>query len=91
MPRRGNIDGTVAGDVFSFRHTAEGRCTGELTVNGDEMTGQVAVPYTYRVRRIVLRRVGSSPRCPAARPASDPVLPQNPYTAPYEELRIRAR
>jgi len=34
----GPIDGSVAGDLFRFKNTS-GTVTGELTVNGDEMTG----------------------------------------------------
>jgi hypothetical protein len=37
----GPIDGMVTGDVFRFRLTS-GRLAGEMTVSGDEMTGQVS-------------------------------------------------
>ena len=38
---RGPLTGTVAGDVFRFRLT-NGSVEGELTVSGDEMSGQVS-------------------------------------------------
>ncbi len=45
------IEGGIAGDVFSFRR-ADGSGTGELTVRGDEMFGEVtigdSVPMTVR-------------------------------------------
>ena len=49
----GPIEGTVAGDVFSFRHVAAA-LEGELTVSGDEMAGhgkyiQVLSMYLHRV------------------------------------------
>ena len=57
----GSINGTVTGDVFTFRHTQEARFTGEMTVSGDEMIGQASIPYTYNQARLTLRRVTSSP------------------------------
>jgi len=36
----GPVEGSVAGDVFTFK-TARGTVSGELTINGDEMTGQI--------------------------------------------------
>jgi hypothetical protein len=54
----GPIEGTIAGDVFTFRQTT-GPVTGELTVSGDEMTGEILQPRRFP---IVLRRVGSPPR-----------------------------
>ncbi len=55
----GPIEGTIAGDVFTFRHSNDTRLMGDLTVRGDEMTGEVKIG----ARRIVLlRRVGSSSR-----------------------------
>jgi hypothetical protein len=54
----GPIEGTVAGDVFTFRQT-NGPVTGELTVSGDEMKGEILQPSRFP---IVLRRVGSPPR-----------------------------
>ena len=49
----GLIDGTVSGDVFRFRET-KGHITGELTVSGDEMAGEVMERAAYSV---MLRRV----------------------------------
>ena len=54
--RTGQINGTVAGDVFTFKET-NGRVTGETTVSGDEMTGMVRAPAPAQ---ITLRRVNSS-------------------------------
>jgi hypothetical protein len=59
------LDSTaVAGDVFRFRNT-RGSVEGELTVGGDEMTGQVGWPMAGH-RPISLRRVdpSSSPGSP---------------------------
>jgi hypothetical protein len=56
--RTGQINGTVAGDVFTFKET-NGRVTGETTVSGDEMSGMVRAPASAQ---ITLRRVNSSPR-----------------------------
>jgi hypothetical protein len=58
MQRSGPIEGTIAGDVFTFRQT-NGPLTGELTVSGDEMTGEILQPLRFP---IVLRRAGSPPR-----------------------------
>jgi len=49
----GPLDGTVAGDVFRFAQT-NGSLTGEMTVNGDEMTGFLQTPTP---RSMTLRRV----------------------------------
>jgi len=49
----GPIEGSVAGDVFEFRETS-GHIRGELTVSGDEMTGQIVENVTYRVE---MRRI----------------------------------
>ena len=49
----GPIYGTVAGDVFTFRQT-DGTLTGEMTVNGDEMSGQLRVTSP---ENILLQRV----------------------------------
>jgi hypothetical protein len=38
----GPIDGTVGGDVFTFRLTNE-TTVGEMTVSGDEMNGNVTI------------------------------------------------
>jgi hypothetical protein len=36
------IEGTISGDVFSFKQT-DGPGRGELTVRGDDMTGEVSI------------------------------------------------
>jgi hypothetical protein len=36
-----SIEGTVAGDVFRFTSTSGSALSGEMTVSGDEMSGQV--------------------------------------------------
>jgi hypothetical protein len=59
----GPIEGTVAGDVFSFRQT-DGPLKGETRVSGDEMTGEVSF---HVVSRISLRRI-NSPSQPNPRP-----------------------
>ena len=58
------IDGTLAGDVFRFRQQ-QGNAEGELTVSGDEMTGQVLIGVGPRA--LSLRRVDPSSR-PGAQP-----------------------
>jgi hypothetical protein len=58
----GPVDGTVAGDVFRFRNT-RGNAEGELTVNGEEMSGTVSM---FGTRPLTLRRVA---------PSSPPVSP----------------
>ena len=55
----GPIEGTVAGDVFSFRQTNE-PLKGETTVSGDEMAGEVLIGVA--TFRITLRRVDSPSR-----------------------------
>src|SRR5262245_45504181 len=49
------LEGSIAGDVFKFRD-ARGTLVGELTVGGDEMTGQGVSgqnrPVTLRLRRV---------------------------------------
>jgi hypothetical protein len=60
---RGPIDGTVAGDVFSFRRQ-DGKVEGELTVSGDEMNGRVS--SDQQTRSLSLRRV--DPSSPPASP-----------------------
>ena len=52
------IEGTIAGDVFTFRQT-NGPMTGELTVDGDELKGEILQPRRFP---IVLRRAGSPAR-----------------------------
>jgi len=59
----GPISGTVAGDVFRFSST-RGIAEGELTVNGDEMSGTVSIGGT---RQLALRRVD-----PSSPPGSPP-------------------
>jgi hypothetical protein len=54
------IEGTVTGDVFRFRQS-DGAVEGELTVSGDEMSGQV---WVGGLRPISLRRVDPSSRPP---------------------------
>jgi len=51
------IDGTVAGDVFRFRQR-NGNVVGEVTVSGDEMTGQGS--FAGSSRSLLLRRVDPS-------------------------------
>ena len=53
----GPVDGSVGGDVFRFTVT-KAATQGEMTVSGDEMTGQVSVGGRLP---IFLRRVSSSP------------------------------
>jgi len=55
------IDGTVAGDVFRFRQR-DGTVERELTVSGDEMTGQASIGVGTRA--LSLRRVDPSTRPP---------------------------
>jgi hypothetical protein len=55
-PVGGPISGTVTGDVFRFQSTRR-IVVGELTVNGDEMSGTVSIGGT---RPITLRRVDPS-------------------------------
>jgi hypothetical protein len=59
----GPIEGTVAGDVFTFRQT-NGSVTGEMRVSGDEMTGQLL--GGLGTSPVTLRRADSSP--PASLP-----------------------
>jgi hypothetical protein len=51
----GPIEGTVAGDVFTFSQT-NGSLSGELTVSGDEMRGEFLGSRRFPM---ILRRVGS--------------------------------
>jgi hypothetical protein len=55
------IDGTVAGDVFRFKQR-DGNVVGEVTVSGDEMTGQGS--FAGSSRSLSLRRVDPSSRPP---------------------------
>jgi len=61
----GPIEGSVSGDVFRFRRT-EGPVSGELTVSGEEMRGEVTL--TSRTADISLRRSDSPP------PSGSPTL-----------------
>jgi len=56
----GPIDGTIAGDVFSFRQT-NGSIRGELKVSGDEMNGQISGRGIITLRRV---DASSPPRSP---------------------------
>jgi len=60
----GTIEGTVAGDVFRVSRISGGiygSMQGEMTVNQDEMSGELRGPGFYGGRRQVsLRRVDSS-------------------------------
>ena len=53
------LQGNMAGDVFTF-NTLRGSASGELTVTGDDRSGQVA--WIYGSRRASLHRVDSLPR-----------------------------
>ena len=55
----GPIEGTIAGDVFRFKDT-RGNVEGEMTVNGDEMTGLTSTSFGRRP--LSLRRADSSSR-----------------------------
>ena len=55
----GPVEGTVRGERFELRRT-NGPLRGNLTVSGDEMTGQVHTGFGPG--QVVLRRVDSSPR-----------------------------
>jgi len=52
--RGSRLEGTVSGDVFTFR-TQDGTRSGELQVNGDEMSGMGTVPGS-RARYELSRR-----------------------------------
>ena len=41
------VEGSVAGDVFRFKD-ARGAYSGELTINGDELTGRILGPFGPR-------------------------------------------
>ena len=55
----GRIDGNVAGDVFTFKDD-RGAYSGELTVAGDDMVGQISGPQGKRGTS--LRRGSSASR-----------------------------
>jgi hypothetical protein len=59
-----SIGGTISGDVFSFKQT-DGPGRGELTVRGDEMTGEVSIGQSVPM---ILRRIESSPRPDSKKP-----------------------
>ena len=76
----GRIDGNVAGDVFTFKDD-RGAYSGELTVAGDDMVGQISGPrasgehlFAGEARRLKptrrsvdrLRQVGAVARTPAS-------------------------
>jgi hypothetical protein len=55
-----SIEGTIAGDMFSFKSSGAA-VTGEMTVSGDKMRGDLVVQTgtsTYRV--LLLQRTGTS-------------------------------
>jgi len=58
------IEGTVAGDIFSFFSQSKGSLSGRLTVAGDDMAGVGTVMIQ---RQFSLRRISPSPR-PASQP-----------------------
>ena len=60
----GSIEGTISGDVFSFKQT-DGPGRGELTVRGDDMTGEVSIGTSVPM---ILRRHESSPRPDSKKP-----------------------
>ena len=62
---RGDIEGTVAGDVFRFRN-ARANVEGEMTVSGDEMNGRISGGW-FGARQFYLRRVD-----PSSRPSTAP-------------------
>ncbi len=63
------IEGSVAGDTFSF-HASSGTALvkGELTVSGDDMTGEVLTQGAFLTRVLRLQRVGPATRPDSARP-----------------------
>ncbi len=56
------LRGSVAGDVFSFS-SERGTASGELTVGGDDMSGQIL--WVYGTSQISLHRVDSASRTQA--------------------------
>jgi hypothetical protein len=64
LTESGPINGTVSGDVFTFKQT-NGSAEGELSVTGDEMTGivsagNISASLSKASSRMVLRRGDSS-------------------------------
>jgi len=55
----GPVEGTVSGARFEFRGT-NGPLRGDMTVSGDEMTGQAETGFGPG--QVLLRRVDASPR-----------------------------
>ena len=53
------LQGSVAGDVITF-NSSRGTMKGELTVSGDDMSGQIY--WIFGTSRISLHRVDSLPR-----------------------------
>jgi len=60
----GPVEGSMAGDVFSFKE-ARGAYSGELTVAGDDMVGQIFGPMGKRGAS--LHRGGAEPQPDAAK------------------------
>jgi hypothetical protein len=60
----GSIEGSISGDVFNFKQT-DGPGRGELTVRGDDMTGEVSIGTSVPM---ILRRTESSPRPDSTKP-----------------------
>jgi hypothetical protein len=63
----GPVDGSVGGDVLSFRVAGGRTLVGEMTVNGDEMKGYITTESKDQIgrrsmtRTAFLRRINSSP------------------------------
>ena len=57
------LEGSVAGDVFSFKDS-RGVYSGELTVSGDDMTGQIFGPYGKRKASFRRESAASQPDSP---------------------------
>jgi hypothetical protein len=60
---RGPIEGSMAGDTLRFKQT-NGSAVGELTVSGDEMTGQISGILWRPPAQYTLRRVNPQPGQP---------------------------
>ena len=59
----GPVDGSVAGDVFSFKE-ARGAYSGELTVAGDDMVGQIFEPMGKRAATLRRESAATQPDPP---------------------------
>ena len=57
------VEGSVAGDVFSFKDS-RGVYSGELTVSGDDMTGQILGPSGKRKASFRRESAASQPDSP---------------------------